>query len=102
MINSIRLAGLFVSRMPWQRLAPETTADRDGFLHPYVIAGGVDAVKLRVLLRSFDSPELPGQAEILQNVAASILAEHPKAGINIDIKKQYRNMIDALKRNRGR
>lgn len=98
MINSIRLAGLFLSRMPWQRLAPETTADRDGFLHPYVIAGGVDEVKLRVLLRSFDSSELPHQAEILHNVAASILAEHPKAKINIDVKKQYRNMVEALQR----
>ena len=98
MINSIRLAGLFISRMPWQRLAPETTADRDGFLHPYVIAGGVDEVKLRVLLRSFDSSELPHQAEILHNVAASILAEHPKAKINIDVKKQYRNMVEALQR----
>ncbi len=97
MINAIRLAGLFLSRMPWQRLAPETTADRDGFLHPYVIEGGVAEVKLRVLLRSFDSSELPDQAQVLRHVAASILAEHPKATINIDIKKQYRNMIEALK-----
>lgn len=98
MINAIRLAGLFVSRMPWQRLAPETTAKRDGFLHPYVIDGGVDQVKIRILLRSFVTAELAQQAEILKNVAASVLAEHPKAKIDIDVKKQYRNMIEALKK----
>lgn len=96
MINAIRLTGLFLSRMPWQRLAPETTADRDGFLHPYVIDGGVDKVKIRILLRSFVTEELAEQAKILHNVAASLLAEHPKAKVDIDIKKQYRNMIEAL------
>ncbi|UCG17106.1 MAG: peptidase T, partial [Phycisphaerales bacterium] len=63
MINALRLAGAFLSRMPWQRLAPETTADRDGFLHPYVIEGGVPEVKIRVLLRSFVTAELADQAE---------------------------------------
>jgi tripeptide aminopeptidase len=96
MINAIRLAGQFVSRLPWHRLAPETTSGRDGFLHPYVLEGGVERVKVRILLRSFESAELKQQAEILRTVAASILAEHPGAGIDIDIKEQYRNMAEAL------
>ncbi len=98
MINAIRLVGLFLSRMPWQRLAPETTAKRDGFLHPYVLEGGVDKVKIRILLRSFVTAELAEQAKILEHVAASILAEHPKAKIDIEVKKQYRNMIEALEK----
>ena len=98
MINAIRLTGLFVSRMPWQRLAPETTADRDGFMHPYTIKGGVQEIKLRVILRSFVTEELAGQAELLRSIAATIVAEHPKAKIDIDITKQYRNMADALKK----
>lgn len=39
MINAVRLAGLFLTRMPWHRLSPERTSDRDGFLHPYTIEG---------------------------------------------------------------
>jgi tripeptide aminopeptidase len=98
MINAIRLAGEFISRMPWQRLAPETTAGRDGFLHPYVIEGGVPEVKIRVLLRSFVTADLAEQAEILKQVAATVLAEHPKARINVDVKRQYRNMKDHLEK----
>jgi tripeptide aminopeptidase len=98
MINAIRLAAEFISRLPWQRLAPETTADRDGFLHPYVIEGGVPEVKIRILLRSFVTADLPEQAQILQNVAASVLAEHPKAKIDVHVKKQYRNMKEHLDR----
>lgn len=98
MINAIRLAGEFISRLPWQRLAPETTKGRDGFLHPYVIEGGVPEVKIRILLRSFVTSELAEEAKILQNVADSILAEHPKAKITVEVKKQYRNMIEALEK----
>lgn len=98
MINAIRLTGLFVSRLPWQRLAPETTADRDGFMHPYVIEGGVQQVKLRVILRSFVTEELTEQANLLRSVAATILAEHPKAQIDINVTKQYRNMADVLEK----
>ncbi len=96
MINAIRLAGEFLSRMPWQRLAPETTAGRDGFLHPYVIEGGVPEVKLRILLRSFETAELAGQAEILRQIAATVRAEHPRACIDVDVKRQYRNMKEHL------
>ena len=96
MVNAIRLAGVFLSRMPWQRLAPETTANRDGFLHPYVIEGGVHEVKVRILLRSFVTAELADHAAVLRRVADSILVEHPQAKINIEVKKQYRNMREAL------
>lgn len=96
MINALRLAAQFLSRLPWHALAPETTADRDGFIHPYTIEGGVPEVKMRVLLRSFKTAELDQQADILRNVAKSILAEHPEARIDIVVKEQYRNMIEYL------
>lgn len=96
MVNAIRLAGDFLARLPWQRLAPETTADRDGFLHPYVLEGAVDKASIRILLRSFVTDELPKQAEILKHIAATIEAEHPRAKVDVDVKKQYRNMVEAL------
>src|SRR5262249_15221623 len=40
MLNALRLAADFLSRLPARALSPETTADRDGFLHPYRIEGG--------------------------------------------------------------
>jgi tripeptide aminopeptidase len=98
MVNAIRLAGQFLSRLPWHRLAPETTAKRDGFMHPYAIEGGVPEVRIRILLRSFVTAELAEQAKMLQTVADSVMAEHPKAKIAIEVKKQYRNMIEHLEK----
>ncbi len=98
MINAIRLAAEFISRMPGKRLSPETTEGRDGFLHPYVLEGGVPEAKIRILLRSFVTAELKEEARVLKNVAATVLAEHPGAKIDIKIKKQYRNMIEHLRK----
>lgn len=96
MINAIRLAAEFVSRLPWHTLAPETTEGRVGFLHPYVIEGGVPEVKIKVLLRSFVTAELKTQAEIVRNVAKTIEAEFPGVTIKIDVIEQYRNMLEHL------
>lgn len=98
MVNAIRLAGQFLSRLPWHRLAPETTGKRDGFLHPYVIEGGVPAVKIKILLRSFVTAELADEAKIVQNIAATLAAEHPKAKIDVNVTKQYRNMLEHLEK----
>lgn len=96
MVNAIRLAAEFVSRLPWHTLAPETTEGRVGFLHPYVIEGGVPEVKVKVLLRSFVTAELKDQAEILRTVAKTIVTEFPGASIKIDVSEQYRNMLEYL------
>ncbi|MFN4259443.1 MAG: peptidase T [Gemmataceae bacterium] len=96
MVNAIRLAGMFLDRLPQRILSPETTADRAGFLHPYRIEGGVADVTLRILLRDFDTPKLNDEAELLRAIARIISAEFPEAKIDIDITKQYRNMAEGL------
>jgi len=98
MVNAIRIASEFVARLPWQTLSPETTCDRQPFLHPYVYEGGVAEAKIKILLRSFDSADLPKQAELLSKIAATLEAEHPRAKVQVEIKRQYRNMIEGLKK----
>ncbi len=96
MVNAIRLAGAFLSRLPQDRLSPETTRGRDGFVHPYVIEGGVDCVTMRILLRSFVTDELGGQADLLREVAGAVMAEHAGADIQVEATRQYRNMGEYL------
>jgi tripeptide aminopeptidase len=96
MVNAIRLAGLLLDRLPRHLLAPETTAAREGFLHPYRIEGGVAEVNLRILLRDFDTARLKDQAGLLSSIAQIIRAEYPQAQIDLTITPQYRNMADGL------
>jgi tripeptide aminopeptidase len=98
MVNAVRLAGLLLDRLPRQCLAPETTADREGFLHPYRIDGGVAETTLRILLRDFDTARLSSHAELLRGVARTLEAEYPQARIEVAVTPQYRNMADGLKK----
>lgn len=98
MVNAVRLAGLFLDRLPRLYQSPETTADREGFLHPYRIDGGVAEVTIRILLRDFDTPRLADRAELLRTIARTLTAEYPQASIDVQVTPQYRNMADGLKK----
>lgn len=96
MINAIRLAGMLLDRLPRHRLAPETTEDREGFLHPYRLEGSVAEATIRILLRDFDTAKLADKAELLRAVARPLMEEYPQARIDVAVTPQYRNMADGL------
>jgi tripeptide aminopeptidase len=96
MINAVRLAGIFLDRLPRAVLSPETTEGREGFLHPYRIEGGVAEVTLRILLRDFDTARLADRAAVLRAVAATVTAEYPQASFDVKVTAQYRNLADGL------
>jgi tripeptide aminopeptidase len=97
MVNAIRLAGLFLDRLPRAALAPEVTEGREGFIHPYQIEGGVGRTTLHFLLRDFDTPRLAEQAELLRLIARQLTAEFPAAKVEVEARKQYRNMADGIR-----
>jgi tripeptide aminopeptidase len=98
MINAVRLAAMFLDRLPKRTMSPETTANREGFLHPLTIEGGTGEVTIGFLLRSFDTSELAVQAELLREIARQVEREYPGAKVNVAIRKQYRNMRDGIAR----
>jgi tripeptide aminopeptidase len=98
MVNGVRLAGLFLDRLPRVGLSPETTDGRDGFLHPYRIEGGVAETTIRILLRDFDTARLADRADVLRAVARTVEAEFPRAAMEVAVTPQYRNMADGLKK----
>ena len=95
MVSAIRAMGMFLAELPAD-LSPERTDGRDGFLHPYVVEGGVAEAKLKILIRDFDTAKLSQHAAVLQ--AAADKVRQAIAGIEVDIQvvQQYRNMADGL------
>jgi tripeptide aminopeptidase len=96
MVNAVRILSDFISRLPTDRLSPETTDGRDGFIHPYQLEGGVAKATARLILRDFKTAALKDQAALLERIADDLRKKHPKATITVEIKKQYRNMGDGL------
>jgi tripeptide aminopeptidase len=98
MVNALRILSEFIARLPTDRLSPETTDGREGFIHPYHIAGGVAQAAARIILRDFETPLLAEYAVMLEQIAAELRLKHPRATIDIRIVEQYRNMRDGLAR----
>ena len=98
MVNALRAAGRLLDRLPRETLAPESSEGREGFLHPYVIQGGVAEVVIKVLLRDFETRNLASHASRLRQIAATVEQEFPGATFDIQIKSQYRNMAEGLQR----
>jgi tripeptide aminopeptidase len=98
MVNAIRILSRFIARMPEDRLSPETTEGREGFLHPYVLDGGVARAQAKIILRDFETEKLAEYAALLESIAAELRPLYPRATIDVAIRKQYRNMRDGLDR----
>lgn len=97
MVNSIHALADYVTRLPNDML-PETTADRVGFVHPYAGTVDVEESKLQVLLRDFDLGELDAKESLLRRLAGETEAKVPGVRVRVDVKEQYKNMKEVLKR----
>jgi tripeptide aminopeptidase len=99
MINAARGLSLLLAELPIDRLTPETTCDKQGFIHPYSISGGVGEARASVLLRDFVTDKLDEYASLVESAAAQIRQRIPGIQIAIQRVQQYRNMADVLRRN---
>jgi tripeptide aminopeptidase len=96
MVNAIKLAARFIERLPADRLSPETTDGRQGFVHPYVVQAGVDRTTVRLLVRDFDTAGLQEKGAWLQELAGHVVAEAAGAAFDVEIDEQYRNMREVI------
>jgi tripeptide aminopeptidase len=96
MVNALRGASDFVAALPRETLTPETTDDRDGFIHPHTISGGVGEATVELILRSFESEDLVKYAEQIQELANSIVNQTPGLKAEVEVRRQYRNLREGL------
>jgi len=96
MVNSIKLAARLLEKLPRDRLSPETTEERDGFVHPTRIAGGAAETLITFIVRDFDGGKLREHEQLLRDLAAEIEREEPRARIDVTVEDSYWNMKEFL------
>ncbi len=92
MVNAIHLASKIVATLPQATMTPETTDERDGFIHAVEMTGGSSEMKLKFILRDFELDGLEAKGALLRQVCDAVAATEPRAEITCTIKPQYRNM----------
>ena len=96
MINSIKIAADFITRLPRGAVAPEHTAGADGFVHPYMMSASVDRTSVRFLIRDFVTSALKEKEALLERLARETVAAWPGASVSFKVEESYRNLKDVL------
>ncbi|MCZ6704229.1 MAG: peptidase T [Ignavibacteria bacterium] len=96
MINSMKVAADFIKSLPKDKLSPETTQGRDGYVHPVAIKGNEEKTTIKFIIRDFDTPKLKDYEDILKNLAEETIAKFPGAKLEFKVIEQYRNMKEVL------
>jgi tripeptide aminopeptidase len=96
MQNAIRIASEIILSLPQDRLTPETTEGREGFIHPGKLHAELESATIDFILRDFDTKELQAHANLIRETAAAVCAKYPGATTTLEVKQQYRNMREVL------
>jgi tripeptide aminopeptidase len=98
LVNAIKLASEILARLPQDGRSPETTEEREGYVHPVVIEGDSSEVCLRFIARDFDDERLTEHVAFLRGLAEEVAAVEPRCSIEVENHVQYRNPIGVIER----
>lgn len=98
LVNALKLLADVITALPRDGLSPETTEDREGFVHPERLTGTASRATLWLLARDHDDAKLEEHVELVRRTAAEVVGREPSASFDLVVEEQYRNMRTALDR----
>lgn len=96
MINAMKIAAHILDALPKDRLSPESTEGKRGFIHPVHIEGIAERCTIDFIIRDFETPGLKKKEDFLRTLVEETLRVHPNATFEYKVTEQYRNMKEVL------
>lgn len=92
MINAIKIAGYFLELLPKDKLSPETTEKREGYVHPTTMNGNESQTIIKFIIRDFNADKLKEYESFLKELVEKAAAKYPGSSYEFEVIEQYRNM----------
>ena len=92
MEHAIKIASAIIDALPKDTCSPETTEEREGFLHPTGISGTLESATIHLIVRDFTEQGLRQKAALLEDTIKAVMKDYPRSTYKLTIKEQYRNM----------
>jgi tripeptide aminopeptidase len=96
MESALKIAAEIVNTLPKDRLSPETTEGKEGFIHPTDISGSVEEATIEFIIRDFNTEKLREYGFIIQQISEMVLRKYPNSTATYTQTEQYRNMNEIL------
>ena len=96
MVSALKIAAEVVARLPQDKLSPESTSGKQGFIHPTEFRGGVDQAEIGFIIRDHNTAKLREYEEVLRNIVSDVVGGYPAATYSFEVVEQYRNMKEIL------
>jgi len=96
MESALKIAAEIVNTLPKDRLSPETTEGKEGFIHPTDIYGSVEDATIEFIIRDFETEKLREYGFIIQQISEMVLRRYPNSSATYTQTEQYRNMNEVL------
>jgi len=94
--NALKIAGELLAALPKDSLSPETTENKEGFIHPVHVEGIQEKAVVEFIIRDFTDEGLREKEDLLQNILNNVLIRYPHSTAQLEVKEQYRNMKKIL------
>ena len=99
LVNAVKLASELVMSLPRDQLSPETTEDREGYVHPHRIAGNAEEATVDFIARDHDDALLEEHVALVRNLATAVAEREPRAHVDVEVRDSYRNMRPYIEEN---
>ncbi|HET6724117.1 MAG TPA: peptidase T [Chitinophagaceae bacterium] len=96
MINAMKIAGEILAALPKDRLSPESTEGKRGFIHPVRLEGIAEKCTIDFIIRDFETKGLQKKEDYLRTQIEELMRLYPKASFEYIVTEQYRNMKEVL------
>jgi tripeptide aminopeptidase len=96
MINALKIAGEILAALPKDRLSPESTDGKRGFIHPVRVEGMAEKCTIEFIIRDFETDGLQKKEDYLRTQIEERMRTYPKASFDFIVTEQYRNMKEVL------
>lgn len=96
MVNAMKIAGEILAALPKDRLSPESTDGKRGFIHPVRVEGIAEKCTIDFIIRDFETAGLAKKEDFLRTQIEERMRTHPKASFEFHVTEQYRNMKEIL------
>ena len=96
MINAMKIAGEILAALPKDRLSPESTEGKRGFIHPVRVEGIAEKCTIDFIIRDFETKGLKKKEDYLRTQIEELMRLYPKASFEYKVTEQYRNMKEIL------